>query len=53
MDRSLGRHLGTENYMKKGRGEGMVVASPLITEKAGLVGRKDSGSRKVRDLHDQ
>lgn len=35
--------LGAENYMSKGKEEGMVVGSPLVREKAGLAGTKDLG----------
>lgn len=53
MGRSWGRHLGARSYVNKGRREGVVEASPLVVEKAGLAGTKDSGSGKVKDLHDE
>lgn len=39
-----GKHWGAKNYMNKDRGEVMIVVSPLVTEKADLAGKKDSGS---------
>ena len=41
--------LGAENYLNKGREEGMIVGSPLVRQKAGLAGTKDLGLKKVED----
>lgn len=41
--------LGAENYLNKGKEEGMVVGSPLVKWKAGLAGTKDLGLKKVED----
>lgn len=46
----LNRWTGAGDCMNQRGAEGMLVASSLGTEKAGLAGTKESGSGKVEDV---